>query len=139
MDSEPRTPYATAVILCDAVHRDPVTGKNTLLGTFSTITSRRFPATHAAMCAYVVLTDGVGRSDLALRIDAADETSPPIAEAQFDVDFDDPRQTFEIVVRFADVGVSKPGEYRVVLSCGDEVLLERRLMARSVGKGIGDG
>lgn len=138
MASPARTPYALALVLCDAIHRDPVTGKYTLLGTFSTVTARAFPATHAAMSAYVALTDGGGAVQLALCIVPADGAAPPIAEVSFDVDFDDPRMTFEVVVNFPGVVFPSPGEYRVRLACSDEIVLERRLIARSVGKGDAD-
>jgi hypothetical protein len=138
MSSEARSPHVLALVLCDAVHRDPVTGKNSLLGTFSTVTARSFPATHATMCAYVALTDGVGRQQIEFRLTPAGRTDAPIAAASFDLDFDDSRMTFEVVVRLTDVVVPAPGEYRIVLACGDEVLLERRMIARTVGKGVAD-
>jgi hypothetical protein len=139
MSSAPRSPYAIALVLCDAVHRDPVTGKNTLLGTFSTITSRTFPAVHPEMSAYLALTDGAGTSRIDVRLTPADGAAAPLAEASFEVEFDDGRMTFEVVVGFADVVFPKAGEYRVSIACGEDVLLERRLMARSVGKGNADG
>lgn len=139
MSSEARSPYVLALVLCDAVHRDPVTGKNSLLGTFSTVTARAFPATHAAMCAYVALTDGAGRQQVELRVAPAARADAPVAAASFDLECDDPRMTFEVVVRLSDVVFPAAGEYRVVLACGEEVLLERRLIARTVGKGDANG
>ena len=38
-------PMVLAMVLCDAIYQDPATQKCTLLGTFSTINVRKFPAT----------------------------------------------------------------------------------------------
>lgn len=49
-------PLPLAMILCDAVHIDPTTGKRTLLGLFSTLVSSEFPTVVRSMAVHVSLT-----------------------------------------------------------------------------------
>jgi len=51
-------PYALALVVADHVHRDSGTGKMSILGTFSVIWAKGFPAAHGPIFVYFVLTDG---------------------------------------------------------------------------------
>lgn len=66
-------PYALALVVCDAIWRDPSTGKRTILGCFSAILADEFPATHPGMAVYAAITDGHGTVPIALRLVDADE------------------------------------------------------------------
>ena len=61
-------PFPLAMVICDAVWRDPATGKWTLLGCFSAIEARVFPCFRPNLAVFVSLTDGRGKTPLKLRL-----------------------------------------------------------------------
>jgi len=66
-------PYVLAMLICDAIWKDPSTGKSFLLGTFSSIAATVFPVVHPVMGIYIVLTDGRGKVPIKLQLVSADE------------------------------------------------------------------
>lgn len=125
---ELQAPYTLAMVICDLVHRDPGTGKFTLLGCFSAITARSFPATHPAMAIYVALTDGRGRIPIKLRLVDVDEERQPIFELATDIEFQDPRTVMELAFYVGNIVFPSPGEYRLQLKGGDTPMMERRIV-----------
>ncbi|MCH8147908.1 MAG: hypothetical protein IH987_07925 [Planctomycetes bacterium] len=126
-------PYALALVVADNVHRDPGTGKVTILGTFSVIIAKEFPAKHGIIVIYFVLTDGHGKSDCTIRLVTVDE-DVTIAEATAEVDFSDPRAIVEGVVAMQGVVFPSAGEYRLQLVAGTTLLLERRIIVQKAGQ-----
>ena len=122
-----QAPYVLAMLICDAVHRDPGTGKPTIIGCFGTIGAAQFPAAHPFMTVYVELTDGRGQVPLTLRLVDSDEDSE-IFRAETEVNMSDPLAI--VVTAFGINGAifPKAGEYRMQLLAGTERLLERRLL-----------
>ena len=118
------------MVLCDAVHTDPATGKLTILGTFSAISANSYPL-QANFVIYFSLTDGIGKHKIQIRIvnskDLIDEC-PPVYAVQTEVDFEDPLGVWETAV---GVGfpIDKPGVYHCELLCENEVLMSRRIIA----------
>jgi hypothetical protein len=45
-------PYCLAMVLCDQVYRDAISGKFTLLGTFSTVGAQKYPLTIIFMVSF---------------------------------------------------------------------------------------
>ena len=65
----PEDPKVCAMLLCDHAHRDPATGKFTLLGVFDRITvAKDFPATHGPFSIYLNLTNMNGSYTLAVQV-----------------------------------------------------------------------
>ena len=137
MESE-QIPYCIAMVLCDAAHRDPGTGKFTLLGTFGRIFGKEVPIP-ALFCVYFAITDGAGKMSVSLKIvDSAtslndDESEEPII--QIGGEFDPPDRlailegVFGVAVRFP-----KPGVYHCELWVRDECLMSRRLVVTLIEK-----
>ncbi len=125
------------MIICDAVWRDPGTGKFFLLGTFSTIGSATFPSRHPQLVVYSVLTDGRGKTQLQLCFVSADEEHI-LAEAEAEVNFSDPRANLEMALQFSNIEFPAPGEYRLKMNCGNELLMERRLLLVQLQTQTGD-
>ena len=126
-------PYALALVVCDAVWRDPGTGKRTILGCFSAIYARQFPVKHPLISVYAAITDGHGDTPLRLRLIDADENDPPLAELKGQAKFDDPRMVFEIDFGLFNVVFPRPGEYRLQLHAGSTLLIERRIVVFQIG------
>ncbi len=124
---ESATPYTLAMIVCDSVHKDQATGKCTILGSFSSVSAKKFPAVHPSLAVYVAITDGRGKTPLRLCLVSVDEDDI-LFEGEVEVDFEDPRAVLELVFVVANIGFPKEGEYRFQLFSGTVPLLERRLV-----------
>jgi hypothetical protein len=124
-------PYCLAMVLCDYVHRDPGTNKCSILGTFNSIVSQKFP-TSVEMDVYFALTDGFGKSDSVLKVvdvnDIGSDEIPPILEVEGILDFKNPLAVLEAVVHL-NLELQKPGTYHVELYANSSVLMSRKLVA----------
>ena len=129
-------PQALAMMLCDAVWRDPSTGKTFIQGGFTAVSAREFPCVLSRFSAYIALTDLVGAVPIRIRLVYLDGNGAPPQEvnsAQAKVDSGDRLAVAEGECLFQDVVFERPGEYRLILECDGEPVLERRLMAMPAG------
>lgn len=125
-------PYCLAMVLCDAVHQDPANRKFTILGTFSTLAAKRFPA-KLRLCVYFAITDGSGPVKLELRlVDAAAYLTDDAPDAVFhegvNTEIESPLVVFEGVIQI-QTELPTPGVYHCELLANDSVLMSRRLVA----------
>jgi hypothetical protein len=125
-------PYCLAMILCDNVHIDSTTGKQTILGTFSTVGANQFP-TKASFAVYYAITDAEGSFDLLFRmVDSKhgfDEKSTPVFEIAFTNQSPSPLAVIEGRLYVANAILPEPGVYHCELLAGENVLMSRRLVA----------
>ena len=119
-------PLPLAMVICDAMYRDPGTMKLTLLGLFSTIHTRQVPIDHP-LCVYVAITDARGKVPLEIRIVDVDEEEK-VATMQSEVNVPDPRAVFEAGILFPLVHFPKAGEFRIQAWSGETFLTERRIL-----------
>jgi len=124
----PPGPVALAMVVCDAIYQDQATKKCTLLGTFTTITARRFPVVHPHLAVHVVLTNGHGDVRIKLALTAEDENPPPLFSGEGKIHFADPRVVAELNFQLSNVTFPRAGAYRFQLFANDELLMERRLL-----------
>jgi hypothetical protein len=127
MPTQKPAPQVLTLIVCDQIITDRVTGKQSLIGMFSKVHSRGFPAAHPQLCVYAVLTDGHGTPEIAIRIVDANDARPPIVEGKGKVSFKDPRAIANLALQFHGITFPEPGEYRVQLYASGELLREARL------------
>ena len=120
-------PDVLAMLVCDQIITDRLTGKQSLIGMFSKVHAPGFPAAHPNLCVFVALTDGHGKTDLAIRIVDANDARPPIVQGKGAVEFKNPRAIANLALQFHGLTFPEPGEYRVQLYCHDELLREARL------------
>jgi hypothetical protein len=121
-------PYPLAMVVCDAIWRDPGTGKQTLLGLFSTIHASEFPTVHPIMALHIALTDGHGKTPIRVRLIDASEQHDPLFEQEQEVEFQDPRVTVNVDIHLSGLRFEAPGEYRFQLYAGATPLMERRIL-----------
>jgi len=121
------TPNVLALLICDQIITDRISGKVSLIGMFSKVHGRRFPAAHPTMSVFVALTDGHGKTELTIRIVDANDARPPIVEGKGYVDFKDPRAIAHLALQFNGLRFPEAGAYRVQLWAEDELLREARL------------
>ena len=123
------------MLLCDAIHRDPTTGKSTILGTFSTVTAAEYPA-KVQFSVYAALTDGLGPTVLRFRLvdaraDIADDEANDgaVFEVAFpEIDIPNPLMVIEMASCVA-INLPKAGLYHCEICIGESVLMSRRLIA----------
>jgi hypothetical protein len=118
-------PYPLAMVIADAIWRDPGTGKRTILGCFSSIVASEFPMVHPQLAVYVAVTDGHGTMPVKLQIVDAEDEGRIILVAEGDVEFPNPKVIVEMDYHFAGVSFPSPGEYRIQLFAQGQFLLER--------------
>jgi len=126
-------PLVLAMVICDAVWQDAATGKFFLLGVFSSISAKKFPATHPMLAVWFALTDLRGKTPLKLRLVTVDEDAILCEEAGELADVGDPRVVAEIALHLQGVQFPMPGEYRMQLLGQEGALLaERRIMVLQI-------
>jgi len=128
-------PDVLAMLVCDQIITDRLTGKQSLIGMFSKIHAVKVPATHPQLCVFVALTDGHGKVVLTLRIVDSNEARPPIVQGKGTVEFKDPRAIANLGLQFHGLTFPEPGEYRVQLYCHEELLREAKLQLVRVQPG----
>lgn len=127
-------PEVLAMVLCDAVWRDPGTGKFFILGTFNRLTASSFPVQHPIISIYLVLTDGRGKTPLTGRLVKAD-TNDTIVEVSTEADFSDPRAVLEATLGLQNARFEEAGEYRFQLLSRETLLIERKFLVQQVTRG----
>ncbi len=120
-------PDILSLMVCDQIITDRVTGKQSLIGMFSTIHATGFPVTHPQLCVHVSMTDGRGRTPVTICVVDTDEARPPIVRGQGIVDFKNPRAIANLSLQFHGLVFPQPGEYRVQILSGGTLLREARL------------
>jgi hypothetical protein len=133
MAEELPPPIALAMIICDAIWIDPSTGKPTLLGMFSSIAAKTFPATHPLLATHVCLTDGEGVIPIKIRLIDADEENDPLFELEAELEFPDRRAIIDMNAHMKDIAFPAPGEYRLQLFARNQFVIERRLVVKNIG------
>ena len=72
-------------LMCDGIHIDPASGKHYILGTFSNIRVRQFPAKHPRMFWFLTLSDvTVGKHKLTLSMGLAMDEPKKLIEREFE-------------------------------------------------------
>jgi hypothetical protein len=107
-------PQLLTWITCDSVHIDPATGKHYLLGCFSNLRARKFPATHPRMIWFLTLTDlKPGKHTLKLSYGQDMETIQKIVN---------------LINELRNLRFEEPGTYQILIEVDDEPLLVNSLV-----------
>jgi len=120
-------PEVLALLVCDQIITDRITGKQSLIGMFSVIHALRFPVTHHQLAVFASLTGGHGEVTLTIRVIDANEKRSPLVEGRGKVNFASPLAIANLALQFHGLTFSEPGEYRVQMLCDGELMREARL------------
>lgn len=118
-------PLVQSMILADAIYQDPATKKYYILGTHNFVAVPKLPVP-VPLRLYMAITDTHGLTTLRIRVADVDEDHGPIHESAHTVDLPDPTRVWEMTFGVAAV-FPAPGNYRIQLLAGDELLRELRL------------
>ncbi len=128
MSSDSSNPIVTNMLICDGAHRDPGSGKWTLLGLFNSITSKGFPITHQQMVCYVAVTNVKGKIPLRLQIVPSDRKDEVFYRVEADLTVNDPKGVAELVIPVQRVTFVRPAEYMLQVYGNNQFLDERSII-----------
>ena len=125
------SPTGLAIVICDQIIEDKLTGKKSLIGIFNQIGTQNFPCRHPQICVFVSLTEGRGQSAARLRI-VHDESSHIVAEVNGTIQFPDVNVVVELNFNLVGLVFPEPGMYSIEFYCDDAIILERRFTVSHV-------
>ncbi|MGC9450096.1 MAG: DUF6941 family protein [Oceanipulchritudo sp.] len=118
----PARPQLITWITCDSVHIDPATGKHYLMGCFSNLRARQFPATHPRMVWFLTLTDlKPGRHQLRLSYGRDMESVNKLIEREFESRT--PLDKINLINELRNLRFEGPGLYQILIEVDNEPLL----------------
>jgi hypothetical protein len=119
------SPTGLAIVICDQIIEDKLTGKKSLIGIFNQIATQNFPCRHPQICVFVSLTEGRGQCAARLRI-VHDESNHLVAEVKGNIQFPDVNMVVELNFNLVGLTFPEPGMYSIEFYCDDAIILERR-------------
>ena len=123
----PVKPQLLTWIICDAVHIDPATGKHYLLGCFTNLRARQFPAIHPRMIWFLTLTDlTMGNHVLRLSYGIEMESIRTIVERPFRSQ--NPLDKINLINELHNIRFEEPGTYQILIEVDNEPLLVNSLV-----------
>lgn len=123
--SQPCTPHVLAMVICDMVIDDRISGKKSLIGLFDAIATTDLPCTVNELHVFLALTDGYGTIKARLRCTKA-STDEELFNTVQEVRFPDPLTVVEINLGFCGCEFPEAGEYRFQLYADQTLLCERK-------------
>lgn len=109
-------------IICDGVHIDPATGKYYILGTFSNIRVRQFPARHPHMVWFLTLTS-VRTGEHQLRISFNPSLEPPKTVVERKFKAQSPAHRISLVNPVVNLELAEAGEQVITIEVDDDPIL----------------
>ncbi len=127
-------PHVLAMIICDIVIDDRISGKKSLVGLFDAIATTALPCTVNELHVFLVLTDGYGTLKARLRCVRASTDEELFSTVQ-EVKFPDPLAVLEINLGFCGCDFPEAGEYRFQFFADQTLLCERKFHVSLVEEG----
>ncbi|NOY79887.1 MAG: hypothetical protein GXP31_02660 [Kiritimatiellaeota bacterium] len=122
----PETPMGLALLICDVIIEDKLTGKKSLVGLFDRIHARVFPCVHASMAVFVSLTSGHGKYPCEILCRHTDGKTTAFS-AKGAIVMPDPSKVVDLVFRLNGVRFPKPGTYWVHFLADEMPIMMRPL------------
>lgn len=129
-------PSVLSLLACDGLHRDPTDGKTSVLGVLTSLSASHFPFTYPCIAVYAELTNGHGRTPIAVRLVDVEGHTDPAFSWQRTVAFQTPRDIALIRIAVKNVVFPGPGHYYLQVEAADTLLIERRLWVRQAPTGV---
>ena len=126
-------PMGLALVVCDQIMTEVISGKHTLVGVSNNLFATRFPCHHPALCVFALLSNGQGRMKVVLRCVHA-ESGHEVVRLDEIATFQDPNQVIELKFVMRNLQFPEAGIYSVELTCDSEHVIESRLTIRGAKK-----
>ncbi|NMA43578.1 MAG: hypothetical protein GX946_09390 [Oligosphaeraceae bacterium] len=120
-------PIGLALIPCDTVIEDRLTGKKSLIGIFGQFSVRKFPYTHPNMCVLVSLTGGSGEHVCELTCSDAG-SQKVIFNVKAKIKFKHPHQVLDMVFQLRATEFPCADTYWIKVNVDDMPLMMRPLL-----------
>jgi hypothetical protein len=133
----PSSPIMLAMVICDTVIDDRISGKKSLIGLFDAIGTTTMPCRVNELHVFVALTEGYGQREIRLRCIASESDEELFGTATV-IEFPDPLSVVEINLGFRGCEFPEPGEYRFQLYVDQTMLCERKFRVSKVAGFAGD-
>jgi hypothetical protein len=127
----PCLPHVLAMIICDMVLDDRISGKKSLIGLFDAIAASSLPCLVNELFVFVALTEGHGEQMIHLRCVKA-SSNEELFDTETEVSFPDPLSVVEVNFGLCGCEFPEVGEYRFQLFANDSLLCERKFHVTQV-------
>ncbi|OGW83960.1 MAG: hypothetical protein A3C47_00235 [Omnitrophica bacterium RIFCSPHIGHO2_02_FULL_51_18] len=118
-----------AMIICDTVIDDKKTNKKSLIGLFDNINSLKLPCVHPRLNVFIVLTEGNGEYDCALKC-IKEDTNKALVELQGKIHCLNPQQKIELNFEMVGLRFTDYGNYRFDFYCNENLLVSRKFLIK---------
>ncbi len=122
-------PMGLALVVCDAIIEDKLTGKKTLVGLFDRVQTKKIPCVHPAMSVFVSLTGGRGEYPCEIVCRHTDNETVAFS-AKGKVVLRDPRHVVDLVFRLNGVRFPKPEMYWLHFLVDDVPIMMRPMFVQ---------
>ncbi|HMP02427.1 MAG TPA: hypothetical protein PKD86_01765 [Gemmatales bacterium] len=129
--SPPSQPLMLAMVICDTVIDDRISGKKSLIGLFDAIATTNLPCRVNELHVFVALTEGYGKRELRMRC-ISSESDEELFGTTTDIEFPDPLSVVELNLGFRGCEFPEAGEYRFQLFIEQTLLCERKFRVTQV-------
>ncbi len=125
-------PIIEAMVVCDAVHRDPGTGKHYLLGTFGATFAKEFPAQAQPFTLFIVASGMRSPTTVQMRMvrGAIEEETVVIPPQDLPLAVNHALGSVECTVELEGVVYEVEGDHRLQLLWDSELLSEKTIAVR---------
>ncbi len=123
-------PIPLALLVCDTVITDAMTGKKTLVGIFNAIGANKFPHVIPSMNIFASLTNLEGEVEVKIKMIAGNDDV--VFELPAKVPFKNPFETPELFFNLQNFRVNAPGTYELQLIAKNQVIATRLLIFKEV-------
>lgn len=124
-------PIPLAMIICDTVIEDRLTGKKSLIGIFNNISVHKLPCQHPTINVFFALTEGIGEYKGCLRCAKLD-TNEVIMNLNGPLPFPNRLATVEFNFELKNVVFPSEGQYIFELLCDDQPVISRKFIVSKI-------
>lgn len=128
---KPEIPMGLALVLCDTIIEDRMTGKKSLIGMFDRLGSNKFPCIHPHLSVLVSLTSGKGEYPCKIVCQHLDGDTIAF-QGQGEIKMQNPHQVVDIAFNFHGVKFPKPGIYTLQFQVDDFPVMTRRVFIEEI-------
>lgn len=128
-------PQMLSFLVCDGVHIDPMTGKQTILGVYSHLASRTFPFRHPRLFFLLTLAGlSAGKHNLKIALGLPMEEQKVVVQRDFEVA--GPMQKMNLLSEIQGLAFPVPGDYAISIDIDDENLIVTSLPVIGPGAAV---
>lgn len=130
------TPTLTsvAVVLCDDLYRDELTGKMVLVGTFNSVNAPTIPYTLNRMAILVTLTGGHGDYNVSISIEH-ESTGNEVFRVGGPLSLPNPLDYVDLDLRLKDISFVEEGRHWINVWDAEELINRRGFVVRKIELG----